>query len=49
LLGYSWQLYPRLRASAELYGKNLSNRQYRPSQSTRSRPQELGVAFTVKY
>jgi iron complex outermembrane recepter protein len=49
LLGYSWQLYPRLRASTELYGKNLSNRQYRPSQSTRSRPQELGVAFTVKY
>jgi iron complex outermembrane receptor protein len=49
LVGYSWAFYPHFQAGLELYGKNLSNRQYRPSQSSRSRPRELGVAFTVKY
>jgi iron complex outermembrane receptor protein len=49
LVGYSRTLAPHLRASAELYGKNLTNRDYRPSQSTRSRPQEVGIALTVKY
>ena len=49
LAGYAWNVLPHLRASAELYGKNLTDREYRPSQSTRSRPQEVGVAFTVRY
>jgi iron complex outermembrane receptor protein len=48
-LGYAWDVQAGFALLAELYGKNLTNREYRPSQSSRSRPRELGVAFTVKY
>lgn len=48
-LGSSWSPRPAVRANLELYGKNLTNREYRPSQSSRSRPLELGAALTVKY
>jgi iron complex outermembrane receptor protein len=33
----------------EFFGKNLANAHYRPSQSTRSRPRELGGMLTVRY
>ena len=48
-LGSAWSPRPSLRANLEFYGKNLTNREYRPSQSSRSRPLELGAAFTVRY
>lgn len=49
LAGYLWPLRSGFPTSVELYGKNLTNREYRPSQSTRSRPIEIGVALTVRY
>jgi iron complex outermembrane receptor protein len=49
LAGYGWTVRSDLPVSAEIYGKNLTNREYRPSQSTRSRPIEIGVALTVRY
>ncbi len=49
LLGYTWNLAGRLRLISELYGKNLTDQRYRPSQSTRSRPAEAGLAVTLKY
>jgi iron complex outermembrane receptor protein len=48
-IGSAWSPRPSLRANLEFYGKNLTNREYRPSQSSRSRPLELGAAFTVRY
>lgn len=49
LAGYAWRVRSALPVSAEIYGKNLTNREYRPSQSTRSRPIEIGLALTVRY
>ena len=48
LIGHSFRV-PGLVATAELYGKNLTDRRYRPSQSSRSRPRELGAALTVRF
>jgi iron complex outermembrane recepter protein len=41
LAGYSWPSWARHGVSVELMGKNLGGAQYRPSQSTRSRPREF--------
>ncbi len=44
-VGYSWgRIY---RQTLELAGKNLSDQHYRPSQSTRSRPRELLLAWSI--
>jgi len=48
LVGYSW-LCKNVPMSLQLTGKNLLNAYYRPSQSTRARPQELDLAFLVKF
>jgi len=48
-VGSAWYPSPSVRANVELYGKNLTNREYRPSQSSRSRPLEVGAALTVTY
>jgi iron complex outermembrane recepter protein len=48
LLGYSWGS-PAQRTSIELMGKNLSNEQYRPSQSSRSRPREFLLTLKAKF
>jgi len=48
LVGYSWAgLGSRL--SLELMGKNLGDEQYRPSQSTRSRPREFLLTLTARF
>jgi iron complex outermembrane receptor protein len=48
LVGYSWQCkgYPM---SVQVTGKNLLDAYYRPSQSSRARPQEFAVAFTARF
>jgi iron complex outermembrane receptor protein len=38
-----------LPVTLEFYGKNLANEHYRPSQSTRSRPRELGGLLSVRF
>jgi len=48
-VGSAWSPRPSVRANVDLYGKNLTDREYRPSQSSRSRPLELGAALTVTY
>lgn len=48
LVGYSWEAGGH-RMSLDLMGKNLLDEQYRPSQSTRGRPHEFLLTFSVKY
>ena len=48
LVGYTWQAGGHS-ISVDLIGKNLLDEHYRPSQSSRGRPQELMVNFSVKY
>jgi iron complex outermembrane receptor protein len=48
LAGYAWRSGGQ-RMSLELMGKNLTDRQYRPSQSTRSRPRELLLVFKASF
>lgn len=48
LVGRAWTLRGRS-MSVDLMGKNLGNDHYRPSQSTRSRPREFVLTFTVKF
>ena len=48
-VGYSHEWVPGFALSIELWGKNLANEHYRPSQSSRSRPRELGVQVRGKY
>lgn len=48
-IGYSRDLWRHLGATLEVYGKNLANAQYRPSQSTRSRPREFGLVLKAEY
>jgi len=48
LVGYSWTgLGGHL--SVDLMGKNLADKHYRPSQSTRSRPREVLLTFTARF
>jgi iron complex outermembrane receptor protein len=50
MVGYSppasWLGLP---VTIEFFGKNLADAHYRPSQSTRSRPRELGVLLAARY
>ena len=46
--GYAWKSKGR-RMSLDLTGKNLANAQYRPSQSTRSRPREFLLTLTASF
>lgn len=48
MFGYAWETGGH-RMSLELMGKNLLDEQYRPSQSTRSRPREFLLTFSVRY
>ncbi|MBD9363445.1 TonB-dependent siderophore receptor [Methylomonas fluvii] len=48
LIGYTWEVGGHS-MSVDLMGKNLLDEQYRPSQSSRSRPRELMVNFSVKF
>ncbi|MEP7051123.1 MAG: TonB-dependent receptor [Pseudomonadota bacterium] len=45
-VGYSWGRAQRM--TLDLTGKNLANEQYRPSQSSRSRPREFLLSWTIK-
>ena len=45
-LGYAWKWQGR-RMSLDLMGKNLADEHYRPSQSSRSRPREFLLSFSV--
>ena len=47
-VGYSWR-WGNQRLSLDLMGKNLSDEQYRPSQSTRSRPREFLLTLTARF
>lgn len=49
LVGYSRDVLPHLGLTLEVFGKNLANAHYRPSQSTRSRPREIGVVLKAEY
>lgn len=48
IAGYSWALndHPM---KLELMGKNLTDEQYRPSQSSRSRPREVLLTLTARF
>ena len=48
LAGYQWAM-GRQRLSVELMGKNLTDEQYRPSQSTRSRPREFQLTLRTRF
>jgi iron complex outermembrane receptor protein len=48
LAGYSWN-YKGTLMSLELIGKNLTDVYYRPSQSTRPRPREINVSYSIKF
>jgi iron complex outermembrane receptor protein len=48
LAGYEWTSGGR-RMKLELMGKNLTDRQYRPSQSARARPRELLLTFKASF
>jgi iron complex outermembrane recepter protein len=47
MAGYTW-VWNDLRLRMDVFGKNLANERYRPSQSTRSRPRELLFTLAVK-
>jgi iron complex outermembrane receptor protein len=47
LVGYMWT-YRGRQMNLDLMGKNLADEHYRPSQSTRSRPREFLLTFSVK-
>lgn len=46
--GYTWTWRDR-KMNLDLTGKNLTDEHYRPSQSTRSRPREFLLTFTVGF
>ncbi|HYJ10880.1 MAG TPA: TonB-dependent receptor, partial [Polyangiaceae bacterium] len=48
MIGYTRELYGHA-VSLDLMGKNLTDRRYRPSQSTRSRPRELLLSCALKF
>ncbi len=48
LAGYS-RAWRGVRMSLDLRGKNLADAQYRPSQSTRSRPREVLLTLTARF
>ncbi len=48
LAGYAWK-WGGHRLNLELTGKNLADEQYRPSQSSRSRPREFLLTLTARF
>jgi iron complex outermembrane receptor protein len=46
--GYAWN-WQGQRLSLDLMGKNLTDKHYRPSQSTRSRPREVLFTLSAKF
>lgn len=48
LIGYSWE-FGGHGVIVDLTGKNLLDEHYRPSQSSRGRPRELMINFSVKF
>jgi len=48
LAGYGWK-WAGHRFNLNLMGKNLADEQYRPSQSSRSRPRELLLTLTARF
>ncbi|MFA7403583.1 MAG: TonB-dependent receptor [Pelobacteraceae bacterium] len=48
MAGYSWRWNDHP-LKLELMGKNLTDEQYRPSQSTRSRPREVMLTLTARF
>jgi len=48
LVGYSWEVGGHS-ISVDLMGKNLLDERYRPSQSSRGRPRELMINFSVRF
>jgi iron complex outermembrane receptor protein len=48
MAGYSWA-WGKFDLSMEVSGKNLAEEEYRPSQSTRSRPRELLCTLAAKF
>ncbi|OAI07833.1 TonB-dependent receptor [Methylomonas methanica] len=48
LVGYTWEAGGHS-MSVDLMGKNLLDEQYRPSQSSRGRPRELMINFSIKF
>ena len=45
-VGYAWRFQGK-RMSLDLMGKNLADQRYRPSQSTRARPREFLLSFSI--
>lgn len=48
LVGYTWEVGGH-QLNVDLMGKNLLDEQYRPSQSSRSRPREFMATFSVRF
>lgn len=48
LIGYQWRIGQH-QLSVDFMGKNLLDEQYRPSQSSRGRPRELTISFSVNF
>jgi iron complex outermembrane receptor protein len=48
MAGYAW-MWNQHALKLELMGKNLSDEQYRPSQSSRSRPREVLLTLTARF
>jgi iron complex outermembrane receptor protein len=46
--GYEWKWHGK-QLSLDLMGKNLTNKHYRPSQSTRSRPREFLLTLSARF
>ena len=49
MVGYTRQCRNGQSISVDLMGKNLAGETYRPSQSTRARPREFSLAFSMKF
>lgn len=48
LVGYTWEMGGHS-MTVDLMGKNLLDEQYRPSQSSRGRPRELMINFSIRF
>lgn len=48
MIGYSWKMGGH-GMNVNLMGKNLADEHYRPSQSTRSRPREFLLSFSLRF
>lgn len=48
MAGYAW-VWDGIDLSMDLFGKNLADERYRPSQSTRSRPREILLTLAARF